>query len=94
MLPVIAPPEVTKVTWNGQAVDADFGSGAIMTASLSQTLRAEGITVPELKGWVYQDSLPEIQPGFDDSEWIVANKTHTNIVLPPQFGDGRVLYGA
>ena len=37
--------------------------------------------------------MPEVQAGFNDSKWVVANKTSTNINQKPLFGDGRVLYG-
>ena len=52
-----------------------------------------GLQLPELTGWKYKDSLPEIKTDFDDAEWIVAEKTSTNINVKPRFGDGRVLYG-
>lgn len=53
----------------------------------------KGVHVPQLTGWKYADSLPEVQAGFDDSKWTIANHTTTNIFLKPQFGDGRILYG-
>ena len=94
MLTVIAPPEVKRVLWNGQEVDADFGEErAVATGRLTESLSVRGIELPELKDWAYKDSLPEILPEFDDSKWIVANKTKTYSYQQPLFGDGRVLYG-
>ncbi|KAH9919188.1 glycoside hydrolase superfamily [Epithele typhae] len=51
------------------------------------------LTTVALGNWRYADSLPEVGAGFDDAEWVVANKKTTNIFLKPQFGDGTVLYG-
>ncbi|KAI0790298.1 glycoside hydrolase superfamily [Irpex lacteus] len=50
------------------------------------------IRVPSLTGWKFQDSLPEVKDGFDDSKWMTADHTTTNITQKPLFGDGRVLY--
>ncbi|KAH9913003.1 uncharacterized protein BXZ73DRAFT_107089 [Epithele typhae] len=96
MLTVIAPEDVTRVTWNGDAVDvlADLhGASAVRTGTLVMKGRARGFVLPELKGWKYHDSLPEIEKDFDDSEWITANKTVTYSYQQPLFGDGAVLYG-
>jgi hypothetical protein len=57
----------------------------------------EGIphSIPVLTGWKYADSLPEIQDRYDDSGWVEADRTTTNIPLKPYYddGSGRVLYG-
>lgn len=36
--------------------------------------------------WVYQDSLPEAWPGFDDSTWVQADHTSTNQTTLPLNG--------
>ena len=41
----------------------------------------------------HADSLPEVQSGFSDEKWVVADHTTTNITAKPKFGDGRILYG-
>ncbi|RPD56740.1 hypothetical protein L226DRAFT_468186 [Lentinus tigrinus ALCF2SS1-7] len=93
LLTIIAPPHVKRVTWNGERVAVrDHGKG-VFSGQLEQKTGLGSVKVPELTGWKYADSLPEVQPGFDDSEWIVANHTSTNIFQKPVFGDGRVLYG-
>ncbi|KAI9452442.1 glycoside hydrolase family 35 protein [Russula earlei] len=97
-LQVIGPPRMTAVTWNGKPVLKDTTA----TSSLSRlpgtfvgnlTFSNTKITVPTLATWKFSDSLPEIQATFDDSNWIVANHTTTNIPFKPYYGDGRVLYG-
>jgi Beta-galactosidase, domain 3/Beta-galactosidase, domain 2 len=97
-LQVIGPPQMTAVTWNGKAV----ARNTTATNSLSRfpgtfighlEFPRTKITVPTLKEWKFRDSLPEIQAVFDDSNWVVANHTTTNIPFKPYYGDGRVLYG-
>lgn len=95
-LTVIAPPEVSSITWNGERVRVQNHGRGFFTGELtmSTSVKEAKNKVPELKGWRFADSLPEVQPGFDDSEWVVANRTTTNAFVKPLFGDGRVLYGA
>jgi Beta-galactosidase, domain 2/Beta-galactosidase, domain 3 len=97
-LQVIGPPQMTAVTWNGKAV----AKNGTATNNLSRfpgtflghlTFPSTKITVPALTEWKFSDSLPEIQATFDDSDWVVANHTTTNIPFKPYYGDGRVLYG-
>ncbi|KAJ7125804.1 glycoside hydrolase family 35 protein [Mycena crocata] len=94
-LTVIVPPAVTSVTWNGVSVKLTSGVTATggFTATLAPRAAAKTVAVPKLTGWKFMDSLPEIGPSFDDSAWITANHTTTNIPFKPYYGDGRVLYG-
>ncbi|KAI0693625.1 glycoside hydrolase superfamily [Cerioporus squamosus] len=93
-LTIIAPPEVKRVTWNGERIEVQNHGRGVFGGQLKQRTGLGSVTVPELTGWKYADSLPEVQAGFDDSGWVVANETRTNIFQKPLFGDGRVLYGA
>jgi hypothetical protein len=97
-LQVIGPPQMTAVTWNGKPV----AKNTTATRGLSRhpgtfvgylTFSSPDITVPTLTGWKFSDSLPEIKATFNDSNWVVANHTTTNIPFEPYYGDGRVLYG-
>lgn len=98
-LTVIAPKSIRSISWNGELISGDAIAAAGLTSVGGFIGRLElgtsfnGIKVPELKGWKYKDSLPEIGRHFDDEPWIVANHTSTNIPLKPYYGDGRVLYG-
>lgn len=97
-LNVIAPKNVTSITWNGQSVTTD-SSGVSVTSvggfvgQLNFSSSGSSITVPDLTGWKYANSLPEIQSNFSDADWTVANHTTTNIPYPPYFTDGLILYG-
>ena len=98
-LTVIAPPSVRSITWNGQRVTTNTKAGAAITsiggfsASLHPTVSSNSVHVPELTGWKFANSLPEIQSDFSDASWTIANHTTTNIPFKPYYGDGRVLYG-
>ncbi|TFK90360.1 glycoside hydrolase family 35 protein [Polyporus arcularius HHB13444] len=92
-LTIVAPAEVKRVTWNGEHIAVKEHGRGLLTGQLKQKTGLGSVKVPELTGWKYADSLPEVQAGFDDSKWIIANKTRTNIFQKPLFGDGRVLYG-
>ncbi|KAF8074062.1 glycoside hydrolase family 35 protein [Lyophyllum atratum] len=98
-LTVIAPRSVRSITWNGERVSSDVAASSSVTsiggfvAQLQTSKSLGGISVPKLGGWKFKDSLPEIGGEFDDSDWVVANKTSTNIPLKPYYGDGRILYG-
>ena len=98
-LTVIGPPEVKRVTWNGEPVDPDTNAAERLTpvggftGQLALKSAVQGIKTPVLKNWKFANSLPEADVGFDDSEWTVANHTTTNIPFKPFYGDGRVLYG-
>ncbi|KAI0278189.1 glycoside hydrolase family 35 protein [Russula aff. rugulosa BPL654] len=97
-LQVIGPVHMTTVTWNGKPVTKNTTA----THDLSRhpgtfvghlPFSNTNITVPTLTGWKFSDSLPEIKATFNDSNWVVANHTTTNIPFRPYYGDGRVLYG-
>ena len=111
-LVVVGPRNVRSVRWNGEVVSGEFGaqSGTVTGFGGFEgrlgvkrdgggvTLRT-GISVPELHGWRYRDSLPEIgrrDSGlgeYDDVGWTVADRRSTHLPSKPYYGDGRVLYG-
>ncbi|KAF8625954.1 hypothetical protein AX17_006679 [Amanita inopinata Kibby_2008] len=98
-LTVIAPKNIKTITWNGQAVSADAAASAMFSTyggfvgRLRLAPCVTGVSVPKLTRWKFEDSLPEIQNSFDDSSWVIANHTTTNIPYKPYYGDGRILYG-
>ncbi|TFK90371.1 glycoside hydrolase family 35 protein [Polyporus arcularius HHB13444] len=92
-LTVIGLPSITHVTWNGQAVSVKNEGRGVLTGELTLSSKVREVKVPKLTVWKYAESLPEIQAGFNDSNWIVADHTTTNITVQMAYGDGRVLYG-
>ncbi|KAJ4470950.1 glycoside hydrolase family 35 protein [Lentinula aciculospora] len=96
-LTIVAPAAVNSVTWNGESVSVSplntSSSSAILVGTIPGSTNAQNITIPVLSGWKFNDSLPEILSGFDDSTWTVANHTTTNIPFPMNYGDGKITYG-
>ncbi|KAK7017416.1 BetaGal-dom2 domain-containing protein [Favolaschia claudopus] len=97
-LTLVGPPGVRSVTWNGMDIglSGDFVEGAnslLRVFDLQPRVALARVRAPELTGWRYADSLPEIRDGFDDKEWVVADHTETNVPEKMWYGDGRVLYG-
>ncbi|KAG8833652.1 hypothetical protein FRC17_010317 [Serendipita sp. 399] len=86
--------DVQRITWNGMDVEPlghleERPSIVSIPLSRKDALRP---TVPELRPWKYQNSLPEIEDDYDDSGWAIANKTKTTCPYKPLFGDGPILY--
>ena len=94
-LQVIGPPNMTAVTWNGKPVAKNATDLSRFPGTFvgHLTLSSTDTAVPTLTGWKFSDSLPEIKAAFNDSNWVVADHTTTNIPFKPYYGDGRVLYG-
>ena len=92
-LTIIAPTDVKTVMWNEKRVEVRSDGRGVLSGWLAQSGKTKLVTVPELSGWRFKDSLPEIGADFDDSDWVVADHTSTNITQGMLFGDGRVLYG-
>ncbi|KAJ3755135.1 glycoside hydrolase family 35 protein [Lentinula raphanica] len=94
VLTLVAPTRIQSLTWNGERVPLKSTSvSMVQTAQINNP--PVSIQVPDLEelDWRYNNSLPEIHPDFDDSDWVVANHTTTNIPFPMYYGDGRILYG-
>ncbi|KAF2092799.1 putative beta-galactosidase E [Rhizodiscina lignyota] len=73
---------VQSLSFNGEDVDCEAKSGRL-TGSIQ--FKHPSVSVPDLSklSWKYLDSLPEVQPNYDDSKWTVCNhKTTTNPILP------------
>ncbi|KAK8041917.1 (Trans)glycosidase [Apiospora rasikravindrae] len=67
---------IDAIVWNGQSVPAvktDYGSHKINITGAE----IREINLPKLANWRSADSLPEVQPDYDDSKWTVCNKTST-----------------
>ncbi|KAF8997897.1 glycoside hydrolase family 35 protein [Cyathus striatus] len=86
---VVVPPAVTALTWNGNSVKVLKTSRGSFTSSLST---ASPIVLPQLTEWKVSGTLPEVDPGFDDSSFITANLTSTNYTNLPPLAGSVVLY--
>lgn len=70
--------KVKALSFNGEALCAKRNADGKLTARLD--FEAPEITFPDFASleWKYIDSLPEIQPGYDDSEWVSCEAPSTN----------------
>jgi hypothetical protein len=91
---VVAPDNITSITWNGDPVSADaaFITSGMFVGRIQPKTSASSILAPKLDNWKFANSLPEILDNFSDASWTIANHTTTNIPYKPYYGD-RVLYG-
>ena len=87
-----APSSVSALSFNGQALPCTRTSYGVLTANV--TYNAQGITLPNLGSltWKVIDSLPEIQPSYDDSAW--TNADHTSTGNPRNLTTPTSLYGS
>ncbi|KAK7545840.1 glycoside hydrolase superfamily [Phyllosticta citricarpa] len=82
---------VSSVSWNGKELATNKTEYGALVAEIPGAADRE-ISLPILTDWKVADSLPELDPSYDDSRWIVANKTTTlNPVAPITL---PVLYGS
>jgi hypothetical protein len=82
------PDSVTSISWNGQSVDSRSSPGLL---EFSVDPAIPKLVPPVLSDWKYKDSLPEIQPGFDDSLWTKADHLNTTNPFFKYYGDVSVL---
>ncbi len=73
-LRVWAPPQVTELTWNGQAVATEREPAGAL-AAVDPLPGPESIELPDLAAatWRTAPGSPEADPGFDDSTWALAD---------------------
>lgn len=86
-LEIFANSTFSSITWNGQGLSTKktaYGSRVASLAGPDLTkLQIPSLNSTSLK-WKAIDSLPEIDPKYDDSKWVKANKTSsTNQYWPP-----------
>jgi hypothetical protein len=83
-----------------------FNDKKVVTKSINGRLQGQvtyvppHITLPDLKSqkWHFVNSLPEIQPGYDDSQWTPCNNTETtnprNLTTPTSLYSGDYRFSA
>lgn len=78
-----APQGVSRLRLNGRELAYDINSLGNWVAD--PDIQIPEVAVPDLTGlsWHKVDSLPEIQPGYDDSAWPVADLAYTNNTATP-----------
>jgi hypothetical protein len=87
---------IRTIVWNGIRLQADKTPWGSVRAKIPGTEHRQ-ISLPLLTRWKSADSLPEINPLYDDSKWTVCNKTTTlspvaPITLPVLFSSDYGFY--
>ncbi|KAI9871392.1 MAG: hypothetical protein M1830_002959 [Pleopsidium flavum] len=99
-----APKGCSELFFNGRKVQASQDKYGVVTASVIYS--CPSVTLPSLTDldWKYLDSLPEIQPTYDDSAWTsadvkISNNTVQNQTTPTSlfasdydYNTGNLLY--
>ncbi|ETW78704.1 glycoside hydrolase family 35 protein [Heterobasidion irregulare TC 32-1] len=85
----IAPSSVDTLYWNGQVQTVTQTSHRSFTAILAVS---DTPKLPTLGSWKVLGSLPEIDPAFDDSDFVTADQTTTNYTNLPPLSGTQVLY--
>lgn len=72
-----APDPLLKLTFNGKSIPFAQEDGVVMAKAV---YTKPSFNIPDLStiGWKVLDSLPEIQPDYDDSAWPNADLTYSN----------------
>ncbi|KAF5379413.1 hypothetical protein D9615_006539 [Tricholomella constricta] len=93
VIDVFAPAKFTAVTWNGAAVKVSRSDIGSLRGSVSFPSNLHSVHIPVLSklAWKCADSLPELSAEFDDSTWVLANKTST--LRPQKPTAGKNVYG-
>lgn len=78
-----APASLSKLTFNGKDLDFQVSKDGVVSADIDFV--KPDLAIPQLSEleWKYMDTLPEIQPGYDDSAWTVADMKKTYNSLQP-----------
>ncbi|KAG6832764.1 hypothetical protein H0H87_000417 [Tephrocybe sp. NHM501043] len=92
---IFAPKAFTGVTWNGKTVKVSKTDIGTLRGSVSLPADLRSVKVPVLNDleWKCADSLPELSADYDDSTWVLANKTSTLRPQQPTAGK-NVLYSS
>ncbi|KAK3935692.1 glycoside hydrolase [Diplogelasinospora grovesii] len=88
------PSRVTSLCINDAQVEHTVNAAGNWVADAGY--HSPRLPVPDLSAlnWMYVDSLPEIQPGYDDSAWPDADHTTTNNTYVQPFRTPVSLYGS
>lgn len=88
------PRGVSKVVINGVETKCSTNAQGNRVAKIHHQKLDLGLPSLEDLDWSSIDSLPEIQPGYDDSKWVDADHTTTNNTFVQPFLTPVSLYGS
>lgn len=96
-LDIWAPSQYSTVTWNGEPVNVEETELGTLRGRVGLPDELRDVVLPSMHDmdWACADSLPELNAAFDDSDWVVANKTSTLRPQKPSSGKVRAfVHGA
>ena len=76
---VWGPSTVRSVIWNGAPVTVTSGADGSLTGTVPGPAP---VTLPALTNWKFAAEAPEAQPGFNDSDWTLADHPVSNASSP------------
>ena len=79
-LTVWAPPRISSISWNGQPLATSPRGDGSLAGSVGGPA---SVTLPALSGWRFAFETPEAQPGYDDSNWVLADHSVTTNPTTP-----------
>ena len=79
---VYAGSGISAMTWNGQQLSTTTTPYGSLIGNITGT-EGRNIALPTLTDWYVRDSLPEIDPSYDDSQWTICNHSTTLSPTPP-----------
>ncbi|KAB5558355.1 family 35 glycosyl hydrolase [Coniochaeta sp. 2T2.1] len=74
--------QIQTIVWNGIRLPATKTPYGSYTASIPGA-ESRTVSLPSLDRWYSADALPEADPSYDDSRWVVCNKTTTRSPVAP-----------
>ncbi|KAE8148489.1 putative beta-galactosidase B [Aspergillus avenaceus] len=79
---IFAPVSTCSVSWNGKTLSVVPSDGGVLTTTLESGVKFE---LPEITGWKYADSLPEIADDYaaTSKAWIAATKQNSSNPTTP-----------
>jgi beta-galactosidase GanA len=84
-LEIWAPGGAAVVLWNGRPAPVTRTSSGSL-ATRFPLPAPPPVPLPALQHWKYATENPEAEPDFDDSSWVVADKTTSNSATPVPAG--------
>ncbi|KAI0170069.1 putative beta-galactosidase B [Pestalotiopsis sp. NC0098] len=87
---IFAPQAVSSVSWNGKELEYESAECGALVAQLTAEAQFD---LPELSGWKYTDSLPEVTSNYSatSNAWISATNSNTSNPTVPALNN-PVLY--
>ncbi|EED15311.1 beta-galactosidase, putative [Talaromyces stipitatus ATCC 10500] len=75
-------PSISTITWNNKPLPTTRTAYGSLIGTIPGTEHIS-ISLPKLTSWKSHNTIPEIDPNYDDSNWVVCDKKTTFNSIPP-----------